>query len=94
MANQPQTVARIMAAPAMAQPAAGEHAGEGATLVPAPAAAVELRRPAKLARDHNQRAIKQPFRFEVDQQRGHGLIHFGDERVLFPDAGVWSRGIR
>src|SRR5690606_21295782 len=60
----------------------GEHHGEDAALVTAPAPAVEVPRAAKLRRDHDQRAVQQTPAFQVLHQRGESCVQLADEDVL------------
>ena len=54
----------------------------------ATAAAVELGRAAKLARDHDEGFIEQAFRLEIGDQRGHRDVDVGNQSVLLLDAAV------
>ena len=74
--------------PAVPQSAAREHTRKRAALVSAPAATVELRRPAKLTRDHNQRLFEQPLRLQIRDQRGNSRVEITDETVLLFDTAI------
>lgn len=71
---------------AMAQAASGEHAAEGAALMTATTAAVELGRTTELGGDDDERLVEQTPGFKIGDECGDGAVEFLDQLVLFQDA--------
>ena len=74
---------------ALLDAAAGQHHAEHLGPVVAAGVGVDLRRPAELRRNHDQRRIEQPAAVQVADQRGEGLVEAGNwPRHAVLDAAV------